>query len=115
MTEGSSPGERLESQSWQMTTKVGSPDDLVRLIEPSERAPITPVERLAVAILQRDGETPLGRLLERLASEIYRQELREGAGLLDIGLFGPKLFRSDIAAELKAGENRLWRIERPKG
>lgn len=114
MTEGSSPGERLESRSWRMTTKVGSPDDLVRLIEPSERAPITPVERLALAILRRDGETPLGRLLERLASEIYRRELRAGAGLLDIGLLGPKLFLSDIVSELRAGENRLWRIESPE-
>lgn len=115
MIEGPCPGERLESRSWQMAVNEVSLDDLVKLIEPSERAPVTPVERLAVEILQRDGDTPLGRLLERLASEIYRQELRAGAGLLDIGLLGPKLFHSDIISELKAAVNRLWRIEKPRG
>jgi hypothetical protein len=85
---------------------------IVRL-EPPSRAPATPIERLVVSVLQAAGAIPLGSLVERVASELYNEELRHGAWVLDIGLFGSSLFVPDVVSEIEARDGTLWRIDSP--
>lgn len=82
---------------------------IVRLVE-SARRPETRVEQLAVSALAAKGAIPLDTLAERVASELYREELRNGAGVLDLGLFGSRFFTRDVVRELKAGDGILWEI-----
>lgn len=88
------------------------PDPNVRLIKPSSREPATAIERLAIVVLKQGSAWSLSSLINYVACEIYREELATGAGFLDIGLFGPKLFVHDVAVELSAGNGILWHIER---
>ncbi len=86
----------------------------MRLIDPPSRAPITSVERLTVATLKREGIIAFALLVERVASEVYSEELRNGAWILDIGLFGSRLFVPAVAGEIKARNGTLWQIEKPE-
>jgi hypothetical protein len=83
---------------------------IVRLARGS-RPPGTPVEQLAVSVLVSKGAISLDALAERVASELYREELRQGAGVLDIGLFGSRFFTRDVICELEAGDGILWEIK----
>ncbi|HSE90533.1 MAG TPA: hypothetical protein VLJ79_30270 [Candidatus Binatia bacterium] len=83
---------------------------IVRLA-PGSRQPQTRVEQLAVSVLASQGAIPLDTLAERVASELYHQELRKGAQVLDIGLFGSRLFLPDVIGEIEARNGTLWRIE----
>ncbi len=83
----------------------------VRLVEPAPRLPLTPFERLVVETLTREGVLRFNTLVERIALDFYLDELRHGAWILDIGLFGSKLFIPEVARELKAGDGILWEIK----
>jgi hypothetical protein len=85
----------------------------IRLLEAS-RPPVRSVERLAVEILKREGRTSFTDLVEHIARELYFDELRHGASVLDIGLYGPDLCVPNVASELKLGDGILWKIETPK-
>ena len=86
----------------------------VKLLEAS-RPPATPVERLAVEILRREGRTSIRKLVEHVARELYSAEVRNGAWALDIGLYGTELFVPDAVLELKSGDGILWKIEESGG
>ena len=73
-------------------------------------SPATRVERATLRVLKETGETPLERLVDRVADELYREELRDGAWLVDLGLFGSRLFVPDVLRSLKAHNGRLWQI-----
>lgn len=85
----------------------------IRLLE-SPGSAVTLVQRLAVEILKREGQTPLARLVDRVAREVYFDEVRRGAWALDIGLYGPGLFVRDVISEIRSGDQILWSIERPE-
>jgi hypothetical protein len=87
---------------------------IIRLAQGS-RQPATRVEQLALSVLASQGAIPLDTLAERVASELYREELRNGAGVLDIGLFGSRVFTSDVVRELEAGDGVLWEIRHEQG
>ena len=84
-------------------------DVVVRLDQPS-RSPESTVELLATSILKTVGSLPFDRLVECIADEIYRQELRY-AWVLDIGLFGSRLFVPSVAQEIETGNGSLWKIQ----
>jgi hypothetical protein len=92
----------------------GIAEDLIVCLQDAAKEPVTSVERLAVAALKENGAQPLHRLVERVAAELYREELRHGATTLDIGLFGSNLFVPDVLGELDARNGSLWRIEKVK-
>jgi hypothetical protein len=48
--------------------------------------------------------------VKTVAGEVYAEELRKGSGVLDIGLFGSRLFSSDVVRELEGGDGVLWKI-----
>src|SRR5688500_14309093 len=81
---------------------AGMPNDLVVCLENFPPQPETSVERFTIAVLTQRGAMPLYRLVECVAYELYREEIRNGATTLDIGLFGSRLFVPDVIAALKA-------------
>jgi len=87
----------------------------VRLLEAGRRPPLTPVERLAVSALRREGALPLTLLAERVARDLYVEGLRHGGWVLDIGVFGQDVFVPDVIRELEAADGILWEIEALEG
>jgi hypothetical protein len=69
------------------------------------------VQQLILGLLDRQGPTAFDELVKQVAEQIYHEEVRRGAGVLDVGLFGPKIFCCEIAVELRAGNGVTWKIE----
>ena len=88
--------------------------EVVRLIESPRRLPTTPIEQRLVSALKEAGPVPVSSLVKRVAAELYADELRGGAGVLDIGLLGDRLFNRDIIRELKTGDGILWEIRQER-
>jgi hypothetical protein len=86
-------------------------DRRVRLLGTPLRPPATPAERHAVARLAREGPTPLSQLVDLVARDLYREELRHGGGAAEIGLLGSTLFLSDARQAVEAADCMLWTIE----
>jgi hypothetical protein len=76
---------------------------------------MTPVERLAVSRLKREGAMPLPALAQLVARDLYADELRHGAWAVDIGMFDRDVFVPDVVRELEAANGILWEIETPDG
>lgn len=85
---------------------------VVRLLEPVPTALTTPIERLAISSLQREGVLSFESLVRQVAFDLYHEELRIGAGVLDIGFYGSGLFVSQVAREIRARSGALWKIEK---
>jgi hypothetical protein len=83
---------------------------VVQLIDSPRRLPATPIEQRLSSALKEAGPISLANLVKRVAAELYSDELRRGAGVLDIGLIGDRLFNRDIVRELNAGNGILWEI-----
>jgi hypothetical protein len=54
---------------------------------------------------------PYDRLVKLVAAELYEEELRSGAWLVDIGLFGSDLFVPDVAHEVSAKNGTHWQFD----
>jgi hypothetical protein len=85
----------------------------VKALESPLRAPTTDVERRVLAALAHHGPLPLQALVDRIAGELYRDELRHGGWALEIGLIGSALFRSDVQRAVEDATDILWVIEGP--
>jgi hypothetical protein len=83
----------------------------VRLIDSPRRLPETLIEQRVSSRLTRSRRVAFSALVHEIAAELYTDELRNGAGVLDLGLFGSRLFSGDVMRELKAGDGILWEIE----
>jgi hypothetical protein len=84
---------------------------IVRLIDSPCRLPETPIEQRLAYTLRSTGPISVAGLVKRVASELYSDELRKGAGVLDIGLIGDRLFNRDVFRELNAANGTLWKME----
>jgi hypothetical protein len=105
----------LNRSHWVGPFKAKAETPVVRLIDVPRRLPGTPVERRVISRLKEAGPVSFAKLVTAIASEVYAEELRNGSGVLDIGLFGSRLFNSDVIRELEEGDGVLWEIrpERP--
>lgn len=88
-----------------------APERRVRLLEAPVRPPATPVERLARLAIASGGPLSLQVLVERVARELYLDEIRHGSWTVDIGFFGTGLFVPQVAREIQAAHGVLWHIE----
>ena len=79
--------------------------------ESPKHFPSTPISRRLFSALGEAGPTRLENLVKAVADELYREELRNGASVLDIGLFGSRLFRDEVIRELHAGDGMFWEIK----
>lgn len=85
----------------------------VRLRSVIDESRATPVQRVMLEVLTREGPMPACLLVNRVARRLYTDEVSRGAWAIDIeiGVFGSALFAADAAHELAAGEGHLWDIE----
>jgi hypothetical protein len=104
----------IKETLWSISPRKNSPMTIIVRLEPGSGQAETRVEQLVVTTLAATGAMPLNTLAERVAAELYREELRNGAQTLDIGLFGSRLFLSDVINEIKARNGTLWQIENVK-
>jgi hypothetical protein len=100
----------LRGLTWSAERAVGA-ELVVRLLDDPCRAPATPAERRAVALLAREEAVPLRRLVELVARDLYRHELRHGGSTAEIGFTGSALFRADAERVLANAAGSLWMIE----
>lgn len=82
----------------------------VRLIASPTRAGETEIELKLMSVLRNDGAVSFRRLVQRIARDLYDEELRRGAAAVDIGIFGSSLFEPEVAQSLRAGAGKLWEI-----
>jgi hypothetical protein len=87
---------------------------VMQLIDSPRRLPATPIEERLASALKEAGPISIASLVKRVAAELYSDELRKGAGVLDIGLIGDRLFNRDIIRELNAGNGILWEIKQER-
>lgn len=92
-------------------SKTEADTAVVRLIESPRRLPTTPIEQRLVSVLKEVGSVTVAGLVKRVAAELYADELRGGAAVLDIGLIGDRLFNRDVVRELRAADGVLWEIK----
>ena len=117
---------KFEPAGWQMLKPFRAPsnrpsfDDalkpspgaaIVQQIDSPHRFPATPIEHRLISVLKKVGAVSLEKLVKTVAADLYAEELRKGAGVLDIGLFGSRLFNDDVVRELNAGDGILWEIK----
>ena len=86
---------------------------IVRPRKPLDRLPTAGISQKLVLAVAQAGAIPMERLVTMIAAEVYEEELRRGAGVLDIGLFGSRLFYEDVIRELHAGDGIFWDIDKP--
>jgi hypothetical protein len=89
-------------------------DVMVQLIEPVSSPVASPIERAAIANLKQQSPLPLDLLVQRVAAQLYRDELRQGAAAVDIGLLGSEIFVPEVMGGIQARNGSLWRIETPR-
>lgn len=87
---------------------------VVQLVDSPRRLPTTPIEQRLSSALKETAPISVANLVKRVAAELYSDELRQGAGVLDIGLIGDRLFNRDIIRELNAGNGILWQIKQQR-
>lgn len=74
------------------------------------RKPITTFELWIVSVLDARGAALYGELVKSVSDRMYVEAIRQGAAVLDIGLFGAKLFYAEAAAILERGDGVYWAI-----
>jgi hypothetical protein len=91
--------------------KPSAGEAIVQQIDSPHRLPATPIEHRLTSALRKVGVISFEKLVKSVAADLYAEELRKGAGVLDIGLFGSRLFNDDVVRELKAANGILWEIK----
>ena len=103
----------LRALPWSDRACSGSArDPSVRLLDEPCREPASPAERWAVRALARNGDLPLHQLVEHMARELYREELRRGGWATEIGFAGSAPFRADAERAVEDAAGSLWTIDR---
>ena len=103
----------LRGWTWSAGRAVeAASESIVRLLDDPCRAPATPAERRAVALLAREEAVSLRRLVEVVARDLYRHELRHGGSTAEIGFAGSALFRADAERVIADAAGSLWMIDR---
>jgi hypothetical protein len=87
---------------------------VVRLIDSPRRVSPTPIQQRLITTLEKTGAVSFASLVHAVSEDLYAEELRMGAALLDIGLFGSRLFHNDVIQELRAGDEILWQINKER-
>jgi hypothetical protein len=89
-----------------------NPRDLIVRLGDSSQQPTTLVDRQIVAVLEQETPIPLHLLVQRVADELYREELDDGAWVLELGMFGSTLFIPEVFNAIKSGDGIFWQIEK---
>ncbi len=71
-------------------------------------------ERRTVALLSKEGPLPFQRLVDCLARDMYRDELRRGGWATEVGVLGAGPFRAEAARAVADAAGALWIIDRDR-
>lgn len=71
----------------------------------------TNMERLICDILQKEGPLTASELAGRVAQGMYYEALKDGAWVVDIGIWGPSLCRREALALLDDMTDRCLAVE----
>jgi len=82
----------------------------VRLLRNARRAPASEAEAVVVELLPRTKDASLDSLISVVAEKLYRDEIRAGAWIVDLGLFSSGLFVPEARCLLETGNGELWQI-----
>jgi hypothetical protein len=93
--------------------KLASTNIRVRRLDAPLRSPTTPLERRVLAAIAIEGALPLDVLVDRIAGDLYRDELRHGGWVAEIGFVGRALFRSDVQRAIEGAAGILWTTDAP--
>jgi hypothetical protein len=103
----------LRAFSWSHRADPGvAHEPSVRLLDEPSREPASAAERWALRVLARNGDLSLQRLVDHIARELYREEMRRGGWAADIGFAGSALFRADAEHVVEGAADSLWTIDR---
>jgi hypothetical protein len=86
-------------------------EQTVTRLETPLRSPSTPMERRVLGALEHQRQLALDVLVDRVAADLYRDELRRGGWVADIGFMGSALFRADVQRALDGATGALWTIK----
>ena len=75
------------------------------------RRPVVDIDLWILSVLQAHESMTLSDLVARVADRLYHDAVRDGAAIVDIGLFGAKLYHPEAAAVVSRGDGRWWTIE----
>ncbi len=92
------------------TQRLSRGGHYVRPIRPALRSPITPIQRLVLARLERESAVDLEMLSGLVSRDVYRDALHHGAWIVDIGILGWESLIPEVAAEIEAADGILWQI-----
>jgi hypothetical protein len=79
------------------------------------RSARTPFAGIAAAMLNHNQQIPLCELADQLAESLYRDELRHGGWVVDVGLLGSSVFVADALQQLQGDDADLWKIVHSDG
>ena len=68
-------------------------------------------ERLVCQVIDAKGPQQVRELVRHIAKEMYYGELRYGAGVIDLGLFGSTLFEREAQELLESMVGRFIEVE----
>lgn len=71
----------------------------------------TDEERLVCRLFRTEGPCTVSEIVQRIAQEMYNEELKHGGGVADIGVFGPRLFERDARALVECMRGRCLSVE----
>jgi hypothetical protein len=83
----------------------------IRVMTSPRRAAATEAELFVAGLLHSRNNRSYPEVISALADFIYSKELKKGAWVLDVGLFGSSLFVSEACQELESGKGILWEID----
>ena len=84
---------------------------VVRLIDSPRRVLATPMEQRLISTLKGTGSVSFASFVHAVSEDLFAEELRMGAGLLDIGLFGGRCSTMTLFKSFGPGDGILWQIE----
>jgi hypothetical protein len=102
---------RLLSSSLSYRAQTVVVEPIVSRRESPDHSPPNPISQRLFSALGSDS-MPFATLVKIVAEQLYQEELRHGAGVLDIGLLGSRLFHDEVIRELHAGDGIFWDIKK---
>jgi hypothetical protein len=87
----------------------------VKRLEQPLRTPDTRAEKRVLTALANEGSLSLDAVIDRVADELYRDELRHGGWAAEIGVIGSGASRADVERVVRQGAGVLWLIESRAG
>ena len=85
------------------------PQTILRVVRAEEAR--NEYERMVCQVLSVEGPLPAADLVRHVVDKMYSEELRRGAWVVDIGIFGPAIFETEARELLEPMVGRCIKVE----